>query len=208
MSRVRNFLRYLPVKLGYRVGPKVMSAVRQRWVLLRHPHATVRFGEHVYLGPGFSLDLPGAGTFEVGDRVEFRRGFRAEISRGGRITIGDDVRFTYDVLIQCSTSVEVGERAVIGQATMIVDGSHRFRDLETPMLEQGYDYAPIRIGPDANVMSKCTVFADIGERAFVGANSVVSRPVPRYCLAVGSPARTIEYFGPPGSEPAEPSTDR
>ena len=73
----------------------------------------------------------------------------------------------------------------------------RIRDPDTPMLDQGYEYRPLRIGEDATVMSKCTVFSDVGERAFVGANSVVSRPVPAHTLAVGSPARPIDNFAPP-----------
>ena len=48
---------------------------------------------------------------------------------------------------------------------------------------------------------KCTILADIGERALVAANSVVTRPVPAYCLAAGAPARTVEYFGPPELRP-------
>jgi serine acetyltransferase len=35
----------------------------------------------------------------------------------------------------------------------------------------------------------------------VGANSVVTRPVPPYCLVAGVPARVIEYYGPEGSAP-------
>ena len=35
------------------------------------------------------------------------------------------------------------------------------------------------------------------ERAVIGANSVVTRPIPPYCLAVGAPAKVVEYFGPP-----------
>jgi acetyltransferase-like isoleucine patch superfamily enzyme len=45
--------------------------------------------------------------------------------------------------------------------------------------------------------------ADVGTRAFIGANSVVTKPIPPYTVAVGAPARPIEYFGPPGGEPAE-----
>jgi acetyltransferase-like isoleucine patch superfamily enzyme len=43
--------------------------------------------------------------------------------------------------------------------------------------------------------------ADVGERAFVGANSVVTRPVPPFTVAVGAPAKPIEYFGPQDREP-------
>ena len=83
----------------------------------------------------------------------------------------------------------------------MVDGNHRFRDLTKPMLEQGYDFRPVKIEDNATITTKCTIINDVGTRAFIGANSVVSKPVPAYCVAVGSPARPIEYFGPPGQEP-------
>jgi acetyltransferase-like isoleucine patch superfamily enzyme len=200
---VRDRLRWLPQRIGYHLAPRVGSWLRKRWVLLRHPHATIRFGRDCYLGPGFSLFIPYDGSFIAGDRVEFRRDFRAEVHGRGRITIGADTRCTYSVLMQCSTSIDIGERCQFGQSTIVVDGQHRFRDLDKPMLEQGYDFVPIRIEDDVVTTSKCTIMAPIGERAFIGANAVVTRPIPAYTVAVGAPARPIEYFGPPGSEPAE-----
>ena len=182
-----------------------MSWLRKR-VLLRHPHADVRFGRGVYLGPGFSLHMPGAGAFIVGDGVEFRRDFRCEISGEGRVTIGADSVFTYSALIQCSTEIDIGERCQFGQTTILFDGHHRFRDLTRPMLEQGFDFHHLRIEDDAVITTKCTIMADVGTRAFVGANSVVTKPVPPYTVVVGAPARVIDYVGPPGGEPAELSS--
>ncbi len=83
----------------------------------------------------------------------------------------------------------------------MIDGQHRFRDLTRPMLEQGYDFRHIRIEDDATVTTKCSIMADLGTRAFVGAGATVTRPIPAYTVAVGSPARPIDYFGPPGLEP-------
>ena len=181
-----------------------MSWLRKRWVLLRNPHARIEFLGPVYLGPGFSLDMPRGGTFIVGPGVEFRRRFRAEFgSATTRITIGGGCSFTYDVVIQCASTVEIGSGCMFAQGALIVDGSHRFRDIELPISAQGYDLRAIRIGDHVGVMSKCTVIADIGERTWVGANAVVTRPLPAYCVAVGNPARVIDYFGPPGQEPAE-----
>ena len=188
----------------YGPGPLLMSALRKRWVLLRNPHDDIRFDGPVYLGPGFSLHIPDGGHFHVGPGVEFRRGFRCEIVGDGRVTIGGGSVFTYYVLIQCTTTIDIGERVMFGQSTLVVDGNHRFRDPDVPMLAQGYDYAPVRIEDDVTITTKCSIIGThIAEKAFIGANSVVTRPVPAFCVAVGAPARAIDYFGPPGGEPAE-----
>jgi acetyltransferase-like isoleucine patch superfamily enzyme len=196
---LRVWLLYLPGP-----GPLLMSWLRKRWVIWRNPHARIEFLGSVYLGPGFSLDMPRGGTLLVGHGVEFRRGFRAEF--GGpdaRITIGELAVFTYDVVMQCTTSIDIGAYVQFGQATLVIDGNHRFKDLDTPMLSQGYDFTPLKIAEHATVTTKCTILADIGERTFVGANSVVSKPLPAFCLAAGAPARVLEYYGPPGQEPPE-----
>jgi len=173
-----------------------MSGLRKRWVLLRHPHATIRFEGPVYLGPGFSLDMRDGGSFIVGPGVEFRRNFRAEVSGDGEIHIGAGSSLTYDVLIQCTTKVKIGPECLLAQSVIVVDGSHRFRDLTKPVLAQGYDFRPIEIGAGASIMSKVTVIESIGERSFIGANAVVTKPIPAFSIAVGVPATVVEYFGP------------
>jgi acetyltransferase-like isoleucine patch superfamily enzyme len=185
-------------------GPWLMSFLRKRWVLFRNPHAHIEFQGPVYLGPRFSLHMPHGGTFIVGPGVEFRRGFRAELDGPeSRITIGACSSFTYDVVIQCGRSIEIGKHCMFGQSTMVVDGNHRFRSLDRPMLEQGYDLRPVKLADHVTVTTKCTIIASVGERTFIGANSVVTRPLPAYCVAAGVPARVIDYFGPPGQEPPE-----
>lgn len=189
--------RPLRVSVLYFRGPIWMSALRKWWVRFRNPHATIRFGRHTYLGPGFSLHMPFGGTFETGEMVEFRRNFRAELAGPEtRISFGDRCVCTYDVIMQCTTSIDVGRRCQFGQATIVVDGNHRFRDLDRPMLEQGYDFTPIRIEDDATITSKCTIMAGIGTRAFIGAGAVVTKPVPPHVVAAGVPARVIDSFAP------------
>lgn len=185
------------VALGYGVGPRLASRLRQRWVQLRNPQATIRFGPGCYLGPRFSLHMPHGGTFLAGAGTEFRRGFRAEFGRGDALVrIGEGCYLTYDVIVACSTTIEIGDRVGIGQASFVVDGSHRYRDHTKTFLEQGYDYRPLRIESDAQLHSKVTVMADIGERAIIGANAVVTRPVPPFSVAAGVPARVIDTYGP------------
>ena len=193
----------LPWLVRYRAAPRLASDLRRLAISATHRHCRVEFAGPVRLGPGFHLEIPDRGSFLVGAGVDFRRGFVCEISGDGVVRIGAGSVFTSNMLIQCSTSIEIGQGCVFGQSTLIVDGSHRFKDLHRPVLEQGYDYRPVRIGDGATVMTKCTILADVGDRAFIGANSVVTRPIPPYCLAVGAPARVVDYFGPPDLRPAE-----
>ena len=172
----RNW-RKVPWKLGVEKRLIAQSELRKIWVKTTHQHCHVEFQGPVFLGPGFSLHIPDHGTLIVGPAVEFRRGFHCEIWGDGRVEIGGGSVFTYYSLIQCATRITIGERCMFGQSSMIVDGNHRFRDHNIPMLQQGYDYRDINIGNDVTTTTKCTIIADIGERSVIGANSVVTRDI-------------------------------
>lgn len=183
-------------RLEYGPGRRIMSLLRQRWVVFRHPRATIRFGRRVYVGPGFSVDIPAGGTLVVGDDCEFRRNCRVEIFEDGRITIGNGSYLTYDVVLACSRSISIGERCGIGHNCGVYDATHLFRDITVPFLEQGYRYHPVTIEDDVQVNSGSTILADVGRRAIVAAHSVVKKPAPAYTLVAGAPAEPVEYFGP------------
>jgi acetyltransferase-like isoleucine patch superfamily enzyme len=189
-------LRKVPWFLRYRAGPRLTSDLRKLIVLATHRHCHVEFKGPVRLGRGFELFIPDHGTLIVGSGVDFRRGFVCQISGSGQVTIGDGTVFTSNALVQCTTSIDIGRRCIFSQSTQLVDGTHRFREASLSVLDQGYDYRPLKIGDDVWVAAKCTIFADIGERAVIGAQSVVSRPVPPRCLAVGAPAKPVEFFDP------------
>ena len=182
-------------------GPWLMSALRKRWTIFRNPHAHIEFRGPAYLGPGFSLHMPEGGTFICGPGVEFRRGFRAELGPDARITIGHSCHFTHDVVISCNTSVDIGNHVAIGQTAYIVDGNHKYRDLDTLFMQQGYEYRPITIEDHAIVHSKVTIVNNIRHHAIIGANAVITREIPPYCVAAGVPAKVLDYYGPPGGEP-------
>lgn len=179
----------------------MVSDLRRLGIKLTHSHCHVEFLGPVRLGPGFALHIPDEGTLIVGAGVDFRRGFYCEISGSGRVEIGPGTTFTAEAMIQCTTSITIGAEVQIGQSVLIVDGNHRYRDYSKPFLAQGYEHRPVTIGNGAVLLSKATVFADVGERSVVGAHALVNRNIPPWCLAVGTPARVVDYFGPPGGQP-------
>lgn len=195
--------RKLPWHLRYRVGGRAASELRKLVVRATHLHCRVEFQGPVWIGPGFSLDIPDRGSLIVGPGVTFQRGFVCEISGTGRVTIGAGTIVRDHVLIGCSTTIDVGRRCVLGQSALLMDGFHRFRDPDRHLLDQGYDFRPVTIDDGAVVLAKCSITSSIGAHAVIGSNSVVTRPIPPYCFAVGAPARVIEYFGRPENRPAE-----
>jgi acetyltransferase-like isoleucine patch superfamily enzyme len=199
----RLFWERLMRKVVYFWGPRLTSELRKRWVIFKNPHAEISFAGPCRLGPGFNLHMENGGRFVVGKYVDFRRGFLAEIGPDATVTIGDLCVFSYNSLIQCSTRIEIGDRAMFGQSSIVVDGNHRFRDISMPLGGQGYDYKSIKIANDATTLTKVTIVDSIGTKAVVGANSVVAKPIPPYCLAAGVPARVLDYFGPPELAPSE-----
>lgn len=190
----------LPWHLRYRAGRRAGSFLRRMVVQATHRHATVRFRGPVHLGPGFTLEIPDRGTLDVGPGVHFRRGFTCEIAGDGRVEIGADTIFTYDPVIQCSTSITIGARCMIGRV-LVADGNHRFTDPTRSVLEQGYDFRPVTIGDETLVTTNVVVTAPIGRRSFVAANAVVSEPIPDFTLAGGTPARPLRFYGPDGYDP-------
>lgn len=189
-------VRKVPWKLRYQYGEHLATSWRKAVIRITHLHCTVEFRGPVRLGPGFRLHIPDRGTLIVGEGVDFRQGFVCEISGEGRVTIGAGSAFTSHALIQCSTTIDIGERCIFGQSVMIADGNHRFRDPNRHLLDQGYDFRPIRIGNGAVVMSKCTIVADIGERSIVAANSLVNKDVPAWTLVGGVPAKALDSLAP------------
>jgi acetyltransferase-like isoleucine patch superfamily enzyme len=199
----RRTYRRAVVRATYGWAPRIGSWFRKRWVILKNPHAEIRFGRYCLLDPGFSLHIPFGGRFIVGEAVHFRRGFRAEVWGGASIEIGDLCVFSYYTLIQCGTSISIGNRVMTGQSCGIFDGNHRFTHVTKPLLEQGYNHRALRIEDDVTTLTKVTIVNNIGRKAVVGANSVVARPVPPYSIVGGVPAQMLDYFGPPELEPAE-----
>lgn len=184
-------------------APRLASALRKRWTRLSNPQCDIRFGPGVHLGPGFRVEAPYGGRLVVGAGSEFRQGCRFELSGPtSQIEIGERCTFTAGGLIQISTTLSIGPDSIFGQDVMVADGAHRFRDHTTPFQEQGYDFRPLHFGQGVVVHSKCTIVHHLEDRAVVGANSLVTRPVPAFCLAGGVPAKVLDYFGPPELAPA------
>jgi acetyltransferase-like isoleucine patch superfamily enzyme len=112
----------------------------------------------------------------------------------GTLSLGDKSVLARDISVNCYLDVEIGDSALIADGVYISDFDHKFADLTIPIKDQGITKSRVRIDRDVWLGTKVTVArgVHIGEGAVVGANAVVTRDLPAYCVAVGVPARVVK----------------
>ena len=78
----------------------------------------------------------------------------------------------------------------------ITDCDHEYRSVDIPVIDQGIVQRgqKVSIGKGSYIGINAVIVGNvkIGKHCVIGANSVVTKDVPDYCVAVGSPARVIK----------------
>jgi acetyltransferase-like isoleucine patch superfamily enzyme len=94
--------------------------------------------------------------------------------------------------------VVFGRNVLLANGIYISDNLHGFEDIHTPIMHQPVRFkAEVHIGDGSWIGENvCIIGARIGKNCVIGANSVVTRDVPDYSIAVGSPAKVIKRYNP------------
>ena len=157
-------------------------------------------GKHAFLYPAFRID--GAKNVHLGDASVFQKGawLYCVPPEGGaaRLAIGSGCVFGYNNHITAIEEVVIEDDVLTANNVYISDNLHSFEDIHTPIMHQPLRRkGPVVIGRGAWLGENvCIVGASVGRNSVVGANAVVTRDIPDYCVAVGSPARVIKRFDP------------
>jgi len=110
---------------------------------------------------------------------------------GKNLLLGDRFYANTGCIVLDSAPVTIGDRVLLGPAVQLLAVTH---PLEAKLRAQGLEYAePIAIGDDVWLGGGAVVLpgVTIGDRAVVGAGSVVTRDVRADTVVAGSPARVI-----------------
>ena len=121
------------------------------------------------------------------------------VKHTGRIEIGDGSYFGYRVSIAACRKMIIGKNVVCADNVYISDFLHGFEDINLPILITPLVSAgPIVIEDQVWLGQRVCVLPNvrIGRHSVVGANSVVTKDIPAYLIAVGIPAKVIKTFNP------------
>lgn len=110
---------------------------------------------------------------------------------GGRLVLGRN-SYMNESLIQCASSITIGENCAIASEVLIQDTDFH------PMLDENGNEKtytkPITIGNHVWICAKATILkgVTVGDGAIIAAGAVVTKDVPAHALVGGNPARIIK----------------
>ncbi|MEX5270578.1 acyltransferase [Kocuria sabuli] len=137
------------------------------------------------------------GNVQLGSNVRMGRG--AVVSAPHRLTIGDNVSVGPHSIVQVDG--EIGDWVLIGMHVQIVGrNDHAIDEVGVPirMATRVADRAAepsdaVHIGKDVWIGASSVILSGvrIGTGSIIGAGSVVTKDIPDFSIAVGSPARVV-----------------
>lgn len=125
------------------------------------------------------------------DRRDMARFFQSRISEAFDVDIHPAARMGRGIMIDHATGVVIGETAVVEDDVSIMQGV----TLGGTGKETGDRHPKIRRGVLISLGAKILGNIEIGEYSRIGAGSVVLKPVPPGCTAVGVPAHLTNCAG-------------
>ena len=155
-------------------------------------------GKNTNVFPPFRID--GGENIIVGNNTNIREyAWLAAYNLTGftpLLRIGDFSRIGYNSHIICTKSIIVEDYVSIANCVYISDNLHAYEDISIPIIQQPIcQVGEVVIGEGSWIGEHaCIIGAKIGKHCVIGANAVVTKDIPDYCIAVGVPARVIKKY--------------
>jgi acetyltransferase-like isoleucine patch superfamily enzyme len=107
--------------------------------------------------------------------------------------IGDETWIGQQCFFHSAGGLTIGARVGIGPGVRIITSSHQEAGRDTPILFSPIEFAEVVIEDDADIGVSAVILPGvrIGRGAQIGAGAVVTRDIPPYAVAIGSPAKVI-----------------
>lgn len=157
------------------------------------------FGFHSTAGP--FLRIQGGKNIVIGNRVRINKQcWLAALPLTGyemaRLSICDGAVLGDFNHIWATKSIRIEKFVLTANHVYISDNLHGYDNVEVPIINQPIvQLKEVVIGEGSWIGENvCIIGASVGKHSVVGANAVVIKDIPDYCVAVGIPARVIKKY--------------
>lgn len=98
--------------------------------------------------------------------------------------------------IFATKKIIIHKKVLTADKVFISDNLHGYTDITAPISDQPIvQNGTVEIGEGSWLGENvCVIGANIGKHCVIGANSVVTKDIPDYCVAVGAPAKVIKQY--------------
>ncbi len=149
----------------------------------------------------FPLSLDGIENISIGSRVNVAyKTWLAAVPHTGEskceLVIGEGSSIGNFNHIYATKSIVIGKNVWTADKVYISDNLHGYENITMPIIHQPIKQIPTVIIGDGTWLGEnvCVIGAKIGKNCVIGANSVVTKNIPDYCVAVGAPAKIIKRY--------------
>lgn len=155
-------------------------------------HSQIKFGDNIFLGDRVVIYKgQDGGGVNLGKKVAVHRDCIFETGFGGSITIGEQTSIqNRGQFSGYLGDIQIGNHVQIAPNCSFYPYNHGVNQNELISRQPLKSKGPIRIGDDVWIGVGATILENvrIGTGAIIGANAVVTKDVPDFCVAVGNPA--------------------
>jgi acetyltransferase-like isoleucine patch superfamily enzyme len=165
-------------------------------------------GDAAHIGKNSVVHPPfhsgGIRKLYIGDNVSIHAGGWIEVIAGygkdkfdSELRIGDGTYIGHRCHIITCDKMVIGKDVTIADNVYITDNLHGFEDISCGIMPQPLKLpGPVTIEDEVWIGERVCVMPNvtIGKHSVIGANSVVTKDIPPYSIAVGSPARVIKQY--------------
>ena len=112
------------------------------------------------------------------------------------LTIKEKTYIGHFAHIVAIKEIIIGKNVLIADKVYISDNIHDYSSIKIPIKDQKIKFkSKVCIGDNSWIGENVSIIgASIGKNCIIGANSVVTKDIPKYSIAVGSPASVIKRY--------------
>lgn len=156
----------------------------------------IPYSPGVYIGKG--VHVVNGKNIQLGRNVQIRPNVDLFAGSVFQIKDGCDIGTRNRIV----GNIVLEEKVLLGPDNYICSEDHSFLDITIPIMDQGThfvnnnDHSELLIGKGSWIGTHVAIIGDvhIGKNCVVGANSVVTKDIPDYCVAVGIPAKVVKQY--------------
>lgn len=153
--------------------------------IIYRPEVLDRNTKNVYVGTGT--------TILTGSRIQL---YPLE-GNMPKIVFGENCYIGYHNSFLAAADIVIGNEVLMASNILISSENHSTNpESDTPYMDQPLKASPVYIGDGTWLGERVMVMSgvSIGKKCVIGGGSVVTRDIPDYCIAVGSPARVMKAY--------------